>query len=193
MMTRSLVAAVILSVGTSVCVPSRVEAKPFLCTKMKNAVVRNTRCKKKEKTTLDFADVIPLVDGEVVRILGPATLSTGQTQELLRAGPFTLTARCRINAGGNDIADIIIGTDINGAVFDGDDKVLDLTMATEERNRQYGEVSAPTGEPSFDGLEGTARAPDGTSLSSVHYVGVNVANAPGQCIFGGHAFVSGLP
>lgn len=196
MKTHAVVAASLLAMLAAVVVPSPAGAAPLLCRKKKRVIVRDDQCKgKKETELLDAGEIAALTgiqeDLSAIRRFGFVKLSDGQTQELLSVGPLTLTARCRINVGGNDIADILVGTSQNGAVFDGDDKSTDLTMATDAANRQYAEVSAPTGSPSLDGLDGIAAAPDGTAFAGTHFVGLNVLNSPGQCVFGGFVVLLG--
>ncbi len=170
---------------------SDVAAAPVLCRKGKKAVfVRDDACRKRERqvSLTDFPDGGTL---GAIRRIGLVRLGDGQTQTLLEAGPLSLTARCRIDDAGDDVAEILIATTQNGAAFDGDESSTNLTTATPAEDRQFAAVSTGTGNPAFDAeTDGSAVAPDGTQFSGLLFVGVNVLNAPQQCVFGGHVIVS---
>lgn len=124
------------------------------------------------------------------------TLTDNQAKEILKEGPLTFTATCRINfdddANGAtpniDRARINIATTADNASFDGNDTGADLDVATPEDDRQFVEVIGdPTGTPNIDDeSDGTALATDGTEIIDAElYAAVNVLNQPGVCRFGG--------
>jgi hypothetical protein len=128
----------------------------------------------------------------VVRV-DPFTLIDGQTKDILQRGPFTFTARCRINFDPEgfgefrDLGQILIATSQDNAAFDGDDQG-ELDMATPEDDREFLELTQfDVGAPELDTLsDGAALATDGTEIvGSELYVAVNVLNQPGTCRFGG--------
>ena len=120
------------------------------------------------------------VGGYRIERVAPFTLTDGQTKDVATIGPFSFTARCRINfdpdGGGGpippqDVPDILIATSVANAAFDGDDMGV-LNPATPEEDRAF--------------VDGTAIAPDGTEIvGSELYAGVNILNQPGVCRFGG--------
>jgi hypothetical protein len=133
----------------------------------------------------------------VVRV-DPFTLIDGQTKDILQRGPFTFTARCRINFDPEgfgelrDLGQILIATSQDNAVFDGDDGG-ELDIATPEDDRDFLELTQfDVGAPAFDSLsDGAALATDGTEIvGSELYVGVNVLNQPGTCRFGGFFMIA---
>ncbi len=111
------------------------------------------------------------------------TLDTNGTRELLRAGPFVITARCRVD-GGDQIADIIAQTNVNGVVIQGN---------ADNPNLQSNETGilvssqAVAGTPSFDQEgDGFAAAPDGTEVFTRDlYAGTSVLGQANKCRFGG--------
>ncbi len=137
------------------------------------------------------------VGGYRIERVAPFTLTDGQTKDVLKQGPFTFTARCRINfdpdGGGGpilprDVPEILIATSQDNASFDGDDSTPDLDTGTPEDDRQFIDGTAFTaGDPSLDQeSDGTALATDGTEIvGSELYAGVNILNQPGVCRFGG--------
>jgi hypothetical protein len=124
--------------------------------------------------------------------VAPFTLTSGQAREVLREGPFLLTARCRIGvettAGQRDMAEVIIATSANNAAFDAADSgQLDTT--TPETGRAFVEAVAQPGEVAVDSLQdGLAVGPDGTEeLADANlYAMVNALGQPGTCRFGGY-------
>jgi len=121
----------------------------------------------------------------------PFTLATGQAREVLREGPFVLTARCRIGvettAGGRDIAEVLIATSANNAAFDAADSGA-LNTTTPEAGRAFVEAVGQPGEVVVDSLQdGLAIGRDGTEeLADANLYAM--VNALGQraCRFGGY-------
>ena len=122
-----------------------------------------------------------------VRRFGLVRLTNGQVQDMLKAGPLTITARCRTNVSGKDFAEVLISTAQNGVAFDAKDASTNLTSATPEADREFATASsAATGQAEF-GVQtrATAIAPDGTVLTGSLFTGVNLLGVAGQCVFGG--------
>ena len=123
----------------------------------------------------------------------PFTLTGGQAREVLREGPFVLTARCRIGLnttlGPVDTAEVLIATSANNAAFDAADSGQ-LDTNTPEDARTFVEATAdPPGDVVVDSLqEGLAVGPDGTEeLADANlYAMVNALGQPGTCRFGGY-------
>jgi hypothetical protein len=122
----------------------------------------------------------------------PFTLTSGQAREVLREGPFVLTARCRIGlattTGPVDRAEVLISTNANNAAFDAADSGgLDIT--TPETARTFVNVSADPGDVAVDSLQdGLAVGPDGTEeiADANLYAMVNALGQPRTCRFGGY-------
>jgi hypothetical protein len=119
------------------------------------------------------------------------TLSDGQSRVILTSGPFKYTARCDINSGGVDSADIFISTTESHSAFDGDDINADLSPSSSEAGRHHAHAEGPTGKPLFKAEDdGTAVAPGGSEARSITwYVGANLFNTTGRCYFGGVAII----
>jgi hypothetical protein len=125
--------------------------------------------------------------------VAPFTLTAGQAREVLREGPFVLTARCRTGlstaTGPIDLAEVLISTDANNAAFDAADSG-DLDTNTPEDARTFVDVTSdPPGDVAVDSLqEGLAVAPDGTEeiADANLYAMVNALGQPGTCRFGGY-------
>jgi len=122
----------------------------------------------------------------------PFTLTGGQAREVLREGPFVLTARCRIGlattTGPVDRAEVLISTSANNAAFDAADSG-DLDTTTPEDARTFVDATADPGDVAVDSLQdGLAVAPDGTEeLADANvYAMVNALGQPGSCRFGGY-------
>jgi hypothetical protein len=189
-----------LLVGTSVLLASLgaispAGAAPVLCRKKVQLKAREDTCRKKE-TQLTVDGLAGLEDGLVasqvgaIKRFGFIKLGDGETMDLLEVGPLKLTARCRINVAGQDIAEILISTTQAGAVFDGNDSSTNLTPATAEDDRQFAAATAATGNPAIDSeTDGGAMAVDGSGFSGMPIVGVNVLESPGKCVFGGYVIV----
>ncbi|MEX0993747.1 MAG: hypothetical protein WDZ37_07120, partial [Solirubrobacterales bacterium] len=116
------------------------------------------------------------------------TLTNSQTQNMFTKGPFTLTAKCTINSGGNDIANILISTTQDNSAFDGSDTTPDLDTTTAEANRDFVNATIGTGTAQIDHeSDGYALAPDGTSLHGELVAGVNILGLPaGTCVYEGY-------
>ncbi|HLM08231.1 MAG TPA: hypothetical protein VK307_00875 [Thermoleophilaceae bacterium] len=124
--------------------------------------------------------------------VAPFTLTGGQTRELLREGPFMLTARCRIGLltsdGQRDTAEVVISTTVDNAAFDAADSG-DLDVATPDANRTFLAATANPGAVAVDSLQDAlAVAPDGTEeISDANlYAMVNALGQAGACRFGGY-------
>jgi hypothetical protein len=124
--------------------------------------------------------------------IAPFTLANGEAREVLREGPFVLTARCRIGlsttTGPVDRAEVLISTDANNAAFDAADSG-DLDTNTPDDLRTFVDVTADPGAVAVDSLQdGLAVAPDGTEeLADANlYAMVNALGQPGTCRFGGY-------
>jgi hypothetical protein len=124
--------------------------------------------------------------------VAPFTLTAGQAREVLREGPFVLTARCRIGlsttTGPVDLAEVLISTNANNAAFDAADSG-DLDTDTPEDLRTFVDATADPGGVAVDALQdGLAVAPDGTEeLADANlYAMVNALGQPGTCRFGGY-------
>jgi hypothetical protein len=122
----------------------------------------------------------------------PFSLTSGQAREVLREGPFVLTARCRMGlsttTGPVDVAEVLISTSANNAAFDAADSG-DLDTNTPDDARTFVEVTADPGGVGVDSLQdGMAVAPDGTEeLADANlYTMVNALGQPGTCRFGGY-------
>ena len=124
--------------------------------------------------------------------VAPFTLTGGQAREVLREGPFTLTARCRIGmattAGPEDRAEILISTTGDNAAFDAADSG-ELDTTTAEAQRTFVDASASPGTVAVDSLQDAlVVAPDGTEeiADANLYAMVNALGQPGSCRFGGY-------
>ena len=122
----------------------------------------------------------------------PFTLTGGQAREVLREGPFVLTARCRIGlsttTGPVDRAEVLISTNANHSAFDAADSG-ELDTTTPEDLRTFVDATADPGGVTVDALQdGLAVAPDGTEeLADANlYAMVNALGQPGTCRFGGY-------
>jgi hypothetical protein len=118
--------------------------------------------------------------------IGTFSLGNGETRLMAAIGPFSFTAKCLINSGGNDITNILIDTGVDNAAFNGDDTDADFDVGTPEADRDFVEATVATGTPSFDHADDSAAAaPDGTQVFGDVWVGVNTLGEPGRCQFGG--------
>lgn len=127
------------------------------------------------------------VGGMTAKKVEPFSLGVGQSREFLKEGPFTLTANCRAS-GGNQVAEIVIGTGSNDGAVDGAQKDANFDVGD---SAQFVASSAPAGTPSFDQESaGSAIATDGTEiLGQELYVGTSVLGAPNNCRFGGVVWI----
>ena len=124
--------------------------------------------------------------------VAPFTLGAGQTREVLREGPFTLTARCRIGAlttdGPRDLAEVVIATSADNSAFDAADSG-DLDAGTPDGDRVFVNAVAQPGQVAVDSLQDAlAVAPDGTEelVDASLYAMVSALGQPGTCRFGGY-------
>jgi hypothetical protein len=136
-------------------------------------------------------------DGDTIRWVEQFTTGEGQ-KEMLKVGPFTLTARCTLNEtiGGNpnyDQADIIISTTQAKSAFDGDDLLGSLDPGDNIETRQFVNTTASsTGDPRFEASsDGLAIGGDGKLYikGSYLFAGVNINGETGKCKFGGYIFL----
>jgi hypothetical protein len=127
------------------------------------------------------------IGGMAARRIDAFALANDQSKAVLSQGPFTLTARCRTEAG-NQIAEIVIQTNANDAAVDGAQKDSDLDVG---ETPQLVAATAPTGTPAFDQESaGAAIATDGTELLGQElYAGTSVLAQANQCRFGGVLYV----
>ncbi len=138
----------------------------------------------KEVKSAESADSI---GGVSVRRFETLSLDPGGSAGLTTAGPFTITARCRVE-GADHVAEIVLQTNQNGSAVDG---------ADDDAAFQIGETAAlvraqaAAGTPVFAQEEaGTAVAPDGTEiLGGQLYAGASVLGQAGKCRFGGLIYV----
>jgi hypothetical protein len=119
------------------------------------------------------------------------SLASGQARELLREGPFTLTARCWIglntSGGPRDQAEVLISSGVDNAAFDAADSG-ELHTSTPEDQRTFVAATANPGAVAVDSLQDAlAIAPDGTEeIGDANiYAMVNALGQPGTCRFGG--------
>ena len=137
------------------------------------------------------------LNSDTIRWVTPFTIGEG-TKEMLKVGPFTLTARCRVDEtiGGvdnQDQADIIIATTQSQSAFDGDDLLGSLDPSDNIETRQFVNTTASaTGDPRFEASsDGLAIGGDGTVYikGSYLFAGINVGGQDGKCKFGGYIFL----
>jgi hypothetical protein len=116
------------------------------------------------------------------------TLGNGGSQTVGTFGPFTLTATCAINQGGEDLARILITTSENNSAYIGEAEDADFDVGDE-----LGWVEAQTlvtGTPAIDEDGPAAISPSGTEiLGHQLYAGVNLFGQQGVCQYGGVVFV----
>jgi hypothetical protein len=121
--------------------------------------------------------------------IAPFALDNDQAKSVATVGPLTLTARCR-SEGADQIAEIVLQTNQNGAAAEGAQKDTVLNVG---ETLPLVAAQAPAGTPAFDQeAAGAAIAPDGTEiLGQELYAGVSVLGQPSKCRFGGLLFTSG--
>jgi hypothetical protein len=119
------------------------------------------------------------------------SLASGQAREVLREGPFTLTARCWIGvttgSGPRDQAVVLISSTTDNAAFDAADSG-ELDTSTPEEQRNFVAATANPGAVAVDSLQDAlAIAPDGTEeiADANLYAMVNALGQTGTCRFGG--------
>jgi hypothetical protein len=141
--------------------------------------------------------VSDFLTSDTVRWVAPFTIGKG-TREMLRVGPFTLTARCRLSEiiGGipnQDQADIVIATTQRDSAFDGEDLLGRLNPGEDPEKSQFVNTAVSNHglakfEASSDGL---AIGGDGVVYikGSYLFAGINIAGQPDKCRFGGYIFL----
>jgi hypothetical protein len=124
--------------------------------------------------------------------VAPFTLAAGQAREVMREGPFVLTARCRISVatvdGERDIAEVLIASSVANAAFDAAGSG-GLGPGTPDEDRVFVNAVALPGEIAVDSLQDAlALAPDGTEeiVDASLYAAVNALDQAGTCRFGGY-------
>lgn len=141
--------------------------------------------------------VAEFLTGDTIRWITPFTIDEG-TREMLKVGPFTLTARCTLDAtiadvANQDQADIIISTTQAKSAFDGDDLLGSLDPGDNIETRQFVNTTpAASGSSRFEASsDGLAIGGDGVVYIKGSYLfsGVNVAGQAGKCKFGGYLFL----
>jgi hypothetical protein len=134
---------------------------------------------------------------DTLRWVTPFTIGEG-TKEMLKVGPFTLTARCILDetVGGvanQDQADIIISTTQAKSAFDGDDLLGSLDPGDNIETRQFvNTIATPHGQARFEASsDGLAIGADGVLYikGSYLFAGVNIAGDHEKCRFGGYIFL----
>jgi hypothetical protein len=115
--------------------------------------------------------------------LATFTLGDGETRQIAKQGPLTLTARCE--TGATDTAEVLVATTQDNAAFSGQSANADLDSATPAAGRVFAAASASSGTPAFGGGEGHAIAPDGSRIGASLFAGVNALGQAGRCLFGG--------
>jgi hypothetical protein len=124
----------------------------------------------------------------VVGRIGIAQFIPEGTTVLAAVGPFTLSAECELDNGGEEEARFVVETSENGSAMDdnnGDE--IDEWEAGEpallfKQNDPTGNVDIEIAEE--PGL--TAIAPSGAAIVfQSETIGFNIANHPGQCYMGG--------
>ena len=125
--------------------------------------------------------------GVTSRRFEPFTLDTNGSRELLRQGPLVLSARCRTQ-GGDQVAEVIVQTNQNGAAVDGVQNDPQLNVG---ETVQLARASAPLGTPAFEQAgDGAAVAQDGTEiLGQELYTGTSVIGQGNKCRFGGVVYI----
>jgi hypothetical protein len=141
--------------------------------------------------------VAEFLTSDAIHWITPFTIDEG-TKEMLKVGPFTLTARCILNEtigvlAGHDLADIIISTTQAKSAFDGDDLLGSLDPGDNIETRQFVNTEpSPNGSPRFEASsDGLAIGGDGVVYikGSYLFASMNVAGQPGKCRFGGYLFL----
>jgi hypothetical protein len=144
-----------------------------------------------------LADLPASTGGNTPRWVEPFTIAEG-TKDMLKVGPFTLTARCRVSetingTGGQDQADIIISTTQAKSAFDGDDLLGQLDPTDNIETRQFVNTEeVPSGQPRFEASsDGLAIGGDGKVYikGSYLFASMNVNGEAGKCKFGGYIFL----
>jgi hypothetical protein len=147
-----------------------------------NAVsASNAQTAKSAQTANSANSVAGRIPISVFTPAGKVTLAT--------VGPFTITAECRINDGGQDEGETFLSTSVDGASMDDNNGAEYEVFNVADSPADLWSNSTSTGEPDIEvasdpGL--TAVAPDGTAIIfGNETIGFNIAGKPGQCYFGG--------
>jgi hypothetical protein len=137
---------------------------------------------------------VPLADQlDDLKVVAPFNLTTSQSADILMHGPFTVTASCEINVGGNDSARILITTTQDNSSMDAWDEDDDFDVA--DTDLDFGPpviVATGTTEVEANNVAGgVAIAPDGTTIETLAaFSAVNAPFAPaGSCSFSGSFLV----
>lgn len=124
-------------------------------------------------------------------------LGNNESKEMAKAGPFTFSARCRINQDTNgagpldDLAEILIATSQDNSAFQATTSTPDLDVGTAEVDRVFSNALADTGTQLIDHEDDAfAIGADGTQVNAEVWTGVNLFAQPGRCQFGGILFVA---
>ena len=134
---------------------------------------------------------------DAIRWVEPFEIGEG-TRDMLKVGPFTLMARCRVGEtiegqANSDQADIIISTTQSKSAFDGDDLLGSLDPGDDIETRQFVNTEhRPTGSPRFEASsDGLAIGGDGKVYirGSYLFAGININGEAGKCKFGGYIFL----
>ncbi len=146
-------------------------------------ILESSLSKVPDADKIDGKDLSELTAGTKVARF---TLTNGQTRDVFKAGPLTLTARCTISGGG-DTAEVLIATSQDNAAFDAADSDPDLDTGDAEAGRQFVVATGAAGTAQLASVTGFALAADGTVINGASlFAGVNVLGSPGQCVFGGN-------
>ncbi|MEX0993378.1 MAG: hypothetical protein WDZ37_05210 [Solirubrobacterales bacterium] len=116
------------------------------------------------------------------------SLANLESRDMVALGPLKLSAKCKINAAGQDDAQIIISTTQERSAFAAAGATKpDFGPATPEVERIYSAASGnPTGTVAVeDDTAGMAVAADGIQFVSQLWAGVNLFGQAGRCQFGG--------
>jgi hypothetical protein len=149
-------------------------------------------------TALGGKSVADFLASDTIRWIEPFTMGDG-TREVLKVGPFTLTARCITNRTGPStgtpeaLADIVISTTQAKSAFDGDDLLGSLDPGDNIETRQFVNTTAGLpGDARFEASsDGLAIGADGVLYikGSYLFAGINVGGQTNKCRFGGYIFL----
>ena len=138
------------------------------------------------KSATDFAAASRFVS------FGPVELADDERRDLAKVGPFTFSARCQIDEGGQDTATVYIASSVDHSAYDtgGSFTNTDFGPATDENERQWAvQNNGATGDKALNSYAGpgAAIAPDGTQVTAASFwQGLNLFGHPaGHCQFGG--------
>jgi hypothetical protein len=108
-------------------------------------------------------------------------------REIVSIGAFTVKARCTLNEGGEDFAELLLYTTEAQSSMDNNKGPEIESFGPEENPITMFTEEAETGAPNLEaGDSFAAVAPGGTSIAGDNEaIGVNVAGHTGQCFFSG--------